>query len=111
MNFQSPTYSAVMMEFITPASYGSSTVNVGGIATDNEILFAGASNTAVHTEICEDPDWPEPSVASFKWSGKTKDGQPISAELSGALGTRLDKVDVMAEVPGFVKAIVGGLVG
>lgn len=111
MNFQSANYSAVMMEFTTPPSYGSSIVNVGGIVTDKEILFAGASNTATHIEIGEDPDWPEPSVVAFKWNGKTKDGKSISADLSGPLGVRLDKVDVMAEVPGFVKAILGGVVG
>ena len=111
MDFQSPTFSAVMMEFTTPPSYGSSVVSVGGIVKDNELLFAGSSNSVTHTEIREDPDWPEPGAVKFVWNGRTKDGKPATAELSGGLGKRLDKVDVMAEVPGFVKAIVGGVVG
>lgn len=110
MNFQSPNYSAVMMEFTTPPSYGSSVVNVGGIAVDGEILMAGANHTYEQTEKKDDPDWPEPSAVRLLWHGKTKDGKPVEAELSGGL-KRLDKVDIMAEVPGFVKTIVGGLVG
>ena len=102
-----------MMEYTTPPSYGSTVVNVGGIAQDGEIIYAGSSNSATHTDIKDDPDndWPEPGAAKFLWNGKTKDGKDVSAELSGSLGTRLDKVDVMAEVPKFIKTIVGNVVG
>lgn len=112
-DFQSPTYSAVMMEFVTPPSYGSTVVNVGGVACDGEIIVAGVSNTATYTEVKGDPenDWPEPGAAKFVWAGKTSDGNPVEAILKGALGDRLDRVDVMAEVPGFVKTIVGGIAG
>ena len=34
--YQSPTYSAVMIEYIMPPSYGSTVVNVGGITRDGE---------------------------------------------------------------------------
>ena len=34
--FQSPTYSAIMIEYTTSPSYGSTVVNVGGIARDGE---------------------------------------------------------------------------
>lgn len=113
-NFQSPTYSAVMMEYITPPSYGSTVVNVGGIAKDDEIITAGASNSAIHTEVKGDPenDWPEPGAVRFVWKGKTKtDGKDVDASIEGPLGDRLDRVDVMAEVPGFVKKIVGNVAG
>lgn len=101
------------MEYTTPPSYGSTVVNVGGLAQDGEIICAGSSNFAEHTEIKQDPDteWPEPKAVRFIWGGKTKAGAPVSAELHGDLGTRLDKVDVMAKVPGFVKSIVGGVAG
>ena len=113
VDFQSPTFSAVMMEYTTPPSYGSTVVNVGGIVKDGEIICAGTANSAEHTEVKEDPenDWPEPSAAKFIWNGKTKDGRPVSAELAGQLGERLDKIDVLAKIPGFVKTLVGGVVG
>ena len=102
-----------MMEYTTPPSYGSTVVSVGGIATDGQIICAGSDHSAQHTEIKEDPDndWPEPSSVRFLWNGKTKDGKLVNAELEGSLGKRLDKVDVMAKVPGFVKTIVGGVAG
>jgi hypothetical protein len=113
VDFQGPKYSAIMMEYTTPPSYGSTVVNVGGIVKDDEIITAGASNSATHTSVKEDiaNDWPEPTNVRFVWSGKTKDGKAVEAVIEGPLGERLDKIDVMAEVPGFVKKIVAGTVG
>ena len=102
-----------MMEYTTPPSYGSTVVNVGGIVRHGEIVFAGASSTATHTQIDHDDenDWPQPGAVEFVWDGSAKDGGEVHATLAGALGDRLDRVDVMAEVPGFVKSIVGGVAG
>lgn len=112
-NFQSPTFSAIMMEFTTPASYGSTLVNVGGLIKDSEIIYAGASNSATHTAVITDTenDWPAPEAIKFVWSGTTKDGKAVEAVVEGPLGNRLDRIDIMAEVPGFVKKIVSVSVG
>jgi len=113
VNFQAPTYSAIMMDFTTPPSYGSSVVNVGAIVKDDQILYAGTTNVASHAETKLDSEtgWREPAAVKFQWNGTTKEGKAVSAELSGGLSERLDKVDVMAEVPGFVKTIIGGVSG
>lgn len=113
VNFQTPSFSAIMMEFTTPPSYGSTVVNVGGIVKDGEIIYAGTSNTATHTESSEDEtsNWPEPKSIRWVWEGKTKDGKPVTAEIDGSLGPKLDRVDVMAEVPGFIKTIAGSVAG
>lgn len=113
VDFQGSTYSAVMMEYTTPPSYGSTVVNVGGIAKDGELIVAGSSNSASHTSVKQDEEneWPEPSAIKFQWGGKTKDGKAVEAIMEGPLDERLDKVDVMAEVPGFVKKIVAGAAG
>ena len=47
----------------------------------------------------------------YLWKGLTKDGEQVSAKIEGSLGKRLDRVDVMEKVPGFIKALVGGVVG
>ncbi|EKV10501.1 Survival factor 1 [Penicillium digitatum] len=113
INFQTPTYSAVMMEYTTPPSYGSTTVNVGAIVKDGEIIYAGTTNTVAHTESGQDEgsDWPAPKSIKWEWSGKTTDGKELTAEVNGALGSRLDRIDVMAEVPGFIKSIAGSVAG
>ncbi|KNB07459.1 survival factor 1 [Fusarium oxysporum f. sp. lycopersici 4287] len=113
LNFQGPTYSAVLMEFTSTPSYGSTLVNVGGIVKDGEIVIGGVDNTATHTQVKKDSenDWPEPSDAKYTWAGKTKDGKAVEASVEGSLGERVDRVDVMAEVPGFVKTIVAAAAG
>jgi hypothetical protein len=97
-----------MMEFVTPPSYGKTVVNVGGIATDGKLLCAGVTNSVEHIEAASDPeaDWPEPSAVSYSWKG-----QGVEANLIGPLGKRRDRVDVMAEVPKFVKTIVASAAG
>ncbi|KAI4122214.1 MAG: hypothetical protein LQ338_005950, partial [Usnochroma carphineum] len=112
-NFYSPTYSAVMMEFTTPPSYGSTTVNVAGIAKEGEIICAGAAGSAQHTQVTNDPEneWPEPKAAKFTWRGKTQGGEKVEAELEGSLGQRLDRIDVLHQVPVVIKTLVGGVVG
>ncbi|RDW69508.1 hypothetical protein BP6252_08528 [Coleophoma cylindrospora] len=112
-DFTGPTYSAVMMEFTTPPSYGSTVVTVGGIVKDGEIICAGTDCTATHltTKADTENDWPAPESSRFVWKGTTKDGKTVEAILEGALGPKLDRIDVMAEVPGFVKKIVAGAAG
>ncbi|VUC29096.1 unnamed protein product [Clonostachys rosea] len=111
--FQGPNHSAVMMEFTTPPSYGSTVVNVGGVTKGDTILFAGSSNTVIHVKTEQDPDneWPEPTRVSCTWKGKDKDGNQVEANLEDDLGARLDRIDIMAELPGFVKSILATAVG
>ncbi|KAI9862144.1 MAG: putative cell survival pathways protein [Trichoglossum hirsutum] len=113
INFQSPTYSAVMMDFTTPPSYGETNVNIGVVAKDNEIIIAGSPQLVVHTETKEDEEvhWPVPSALKLLWTGKAKDGKDVTVSWEGPLGERLDRIDVMAEVPAVVKSIIGGVAG
>jgi hypothetical protein len=101
------------MEFTTPASYASTVVRVAGIATEGKLLFANTDGDVKHTATKQDSDndWPEPTSATYHWVGKTEDGKEVTADLAGALGAKLDRIDVMAEVPGFVKAIVASAAG
>lgn len=113
VNFQGPTFSAVMMDYTTPPSYGSTIVGVGGLAKDGEIITAGTTCSAKHLKTKQDTenDWPEPTEIKYSWTGTTKDGKPVEATIEGPLGNKVDRIDVMAEVPGFVKKIVAGAAG
>lgn len=101
------------MEYTTPASYNNTVVNVGGIVKDDEIVYAGVTNSVTHTESTQDAesDWPEPTSIKWVWDGNTSDMKDVHAEVDGPLGKRLDRVDVMAEVPGFIKTIAGSVAG
>jgi hypothetical protein len=102
-----------LMEFTTPASYGSTVVRVSGIATEGQLLIAGTDGDVKHTASKQDSDndWPEPTEVSYHWTGKTADGKEVVADLAGPLGPKYDRVDVMAEVPGFVKTLVATAAG
>ena len=112
-DYQGPTYSAVMMQFTTPASYGYTVVNVGGVVKDGEIIIAGSPFTATYTKTKPDVDndWQEPEQIKFEWSGKTTDGKTVSAVIDGSLEQRIDRIDIMEEVPGFVKNLVAAAAG
>ncbi len=112
-NFQGPEYTAIMMEYTTPPSYGSTVVNVGAIIKGDQIISTGASNTATHSKVKGDTvnDWPEPEEVKLVWNGKTQDGKPVQAVFDGPLNERRDRVDVMAEVPGFIKTIIKAAAG
>lgn len=113
IDLQTPTYSAVMMEFTTPRSYGQTVVNVGCVAKEGKLLYAGATNTARHLAAVPDPltEWPEPKAMLCEWTGKTQDGEAFKAEMTGELGERVDRVDVLAHVPTIIKNLIGGVVG
>jgi hypothetical protein len=110
--FNTPSYTAVLMEFTTPASYAHTTISLGGIAKDGEIVYAG-STTAKHTKTTSDDEcnWPEPMAIALEWKGDGASGKPFDASITGDLPQRTDRVDVMSHIPGFVKSIVGGVVG
>ena len=110
VTFQADEYSAIMMEFITPPSYGSTSVIVGGIVKDGAIVHAGATNSITHLESKDDPEtyWPEPVAIEYKW--ESNDATYL-AELSGPIGERTDRVDVLYHIPGIIKSLVGGVVG
>lgn len=101
------------MEFTTPPSYGSTVVNIGGITNTSEILFAGGKSSATHTATKPDTevDWPEPTSAKYVWHGMTTDGKDCTTELDAPLGERVTRVDIMGEIPAFVKSIASAAAG
>ena len=56
-------------------------------------------------------DWDEPTTLKYVWRGKDAEGKEVTAMLEAPSGPRLDRVDVLKEVPAFVKKIVSGAAG
>jgi hypothetical protein len=101
-----------MMEFTTPPSYGSQTVNVGMVHKDGALVAGTTASTVEHTESKSDPDteWSEPTALKAVWKGKSQDGKEFEAVMDPSL-IRVDRVDIMAEVPAIIKKFVAGAVG
>lgn len=116
VNFQAPTTSVVVMEFTTPASYGSCTVSVGGVTRDNALLFTSIDVKVTHLDAeVDEVGWPAPKRITFDLTGPAphpdKDANTYTAHLSGDLSKLVERVDVMAEIPNFVKKVVAGVSG
>ncbi|KAI5956087.1 SVF1 [Candida margitis] len=110
MNFQSGNYAAIQMEFTTPKSYANTKVNIG-LVTDNEkVLFATIDNQVVHLDSeIDSVGWPVPKSIEFDYIDPLS-GNSV-AKVTGPLKSLIERVDVMAEIPQFVKNIVSGVAG
>lgn len=113
LNFQGPTMSCVVMEFTTPPSYGSQTVSLGAVTRDDKLVGAATDVTVTHKDAEEDDvGWPRPKAIEFDLRGPTADDAgEVKTHVEGKLDHLVDRVDVMAEIPSFVKSIVAGVSG
>ncbi|CAB37424.1 ER to Golgi ceramide transport protein, lipocalin superfamily Svf1 [Schizosaccharomyces pombe] len=112
---QHKKFTAIMMQFKTPPSYGSTIVNIGGIAMKDKIISATVDNTIEHVETTLDPDteWHEPTRISYEWDGKDAETytEDIHLSVDAPLGRRLQRIDVLAEIPSWLKGFVHGVSG
>ncbi|CDO93868.1 unnamed protein product [Kluyveromyces dobzhanskii CBS 2104] len=120
LNFQSEKYSAVLMEFTTPRSYANTKVNVGIVCDTENILSVTVDNNAEYLKPEVDSvGWPVPKEIAVSFKGVSADvpddaveaAEPFNALVSGHLDNLVERVDVMAEIPTFVKNIVSGVAG
>ncbi|OLL23506.1 Survival factor 1 [Neolecta irregularis DAH-3] len=115
VSFHGPTISAVMMEFTTPPSYGSTAVNIGGIVRNNDIVACTVNNVAKHVETVRDDEtgWKEPTTVELSWRGVDARSGTIGVEahMNANLKTKIARLDILAEIPPILKNIVHGLSG
>lgn len=111
LNFQSPHFSAVQMEFTTPSSYATTKVNIAMLAKDDKIVLTSIDNEVTHEDAeVDEVGWKVPKGITFNFS-KDGPGSETVAVVGGKLKQLVERVDVMAEIPQFVKNIVSGVSG
>ncbi|AGO14252.1 AaceriAFL203Cp [[Ashbya] aceris (nom. inval.)] len=120
LNFQSETHSVVLMEFTTPKSYANTKVSIGIICDKDSVLSVTIDNEAEHVKPeTDEVGWPVPKALSLEFNGipssvsdkEVASAQKLSARVDVQLKNLVERVDVMAEIPAFVKNIVSGVVG
>lgn len=114
LTFQNENYSAIQMEWTTPLAYATTKVNVGILATNDKILNCSLDNEIIHLDPKNDDevDWPVPQSIEFKFNGsKASNSEYNTVEVKGDLKTLIERVDVMAEIPQFIKNIATGVSG
>lgn len=122
LNFQSEHFLVVLMEFTTPKLYAKTRVLLGIVVKDNRIVAASVDNTVTHLDTTSDDyGWPVPGTIKFEFDGVDAEADlaaitdglapKVHTEVTGLLKQLVERVDVMAEIPQFVKAIVSGVAG
>lgn len=116
----------VIMEFITPKSYGNTKVSIGIITSKDDILAVTIDNDYQHLDSeIDEVGWDVPKSIKVVFNGidskltddeianedSLADSDKVVAVLEGPLTNLVERVDVMGEVPGFVKNIVSGVAG
>ncbi|CAR25725.1 ZYRO0A06666p [Zygosaccharomyces rouxii] len=131
--FHSEDHTAVLMEFITPKSYANTKVSVGIITSKNEVLSVSVNNDFRHLNSSVDSvGWNVPKNLSVKFNGfkstapdekiaaitnsptkqeKYDNDTQLHATVEGKLDQLVERIDVMNEIPNFVKSIVSGVAG
>ncbi|KAH3672285.1 hypothetical protein WICMUC_004380 [Wickerhamomyces mucosus] len=112
LNFHSENYSAVAMEFTTPKSYASTKVSLAFVSNDEGIILTSVNNDLKHEKqkIDEEVGWNVPQAVQFNFHGISPSDDSVEAKISGDLNL-IERVDVMSEIPAFVKNIVSGVAG
>lgn len=103
LNYQSVAHSAVVMEFTTPPSYNKTKVSVAMVVdADGKVVLGTLENTTAHldTHTDEECGWNVPGKISYTFKG---DGS--ECVITGTLKNLSERVDVMSEIPQFVKNI------
>lgn len=111
LNYQSDKYSVVLMEFTTPPSYNKTKVSIAMVLDkEGKVLLGTMDNDTKHLEskVDETSGWEVPAKISYTMKDE-KD--KIEVEVVGELKNLCERVDVMAEIPQFVKSIVSGVSG
>lgn len=111
LTFHSEHYSAVQMEFTTPKSYANTKVNIAILTSEDKIISTSINNLVEHKDVAVDEvGWNVPKSIVFNFNASDENSEVI-AKVSGNMDQLVERVDVMAEIPQFVKNIVSGVAG
>ncbi|CCE63288.1 hypothetical protein TPHA_0E01960 [Tetrapisispora phaffii CBS 4417] len=129
INFQSDEYSVILIEFITPKSYANTKVSIGIVTDSEKILSVATNNNFEHIDSTVDSiGWPVPKAIKCTFNGISADlsddqVKKMYGENNGTLKEQeiavvnvnltnlIERIDVMNEIPQFVKNIVSGVAG
>ncbi|CAO3597782.1 unnamed protein product [Absidia cylindrospora] len=117
VNFQSSEAALSMMQFQTTKQYGSVNINQGSLVLHDKLICVSVDN---HVELLdlqkdEETEYDIPQRIKLTWKGKTikqeasavdGDEKDVSIEMIVTVKNLVDKIDVLAEIPWFLKKLV-----
>ncbi|CAG8623761.1 7556_t:CDS:2, partial [Dentiscutata heterogama] len=113
VSFHSDIASLAMCEFETTPHYGSIKVNQGGLILNNKLVGVSVNNEAhfMQTTLDKETGYNIPNRIRYTWEGRTLDTEEnFTARIEIKPKVLMDKIDVLNEVPYFLKKIVQAFV-
>ncbi|KAI9026533.1 oxidative stress survival, Svf1-like protein [Phycomyces nitens] len=115
VNFQSKDASLSMMQFTTTKQYGAVEINQGSVVLDDKLICVSVDN---HVELLdlkkdEETEYDIPQKIKLTWRGKTiaeegstEEPKDVSVVMVVEVKTLVDKIDILSEIPWFLKKLV-----
>ncbi|KAI9262231.1 oxidative stress survival, Svf1-like protein [Phascolomyces articulosus] len=114
-DFQSDEASLSMMQFTTTKQYGAVNINQGSITLNGKLVSVSVEN---HIELLdlvkdEETEYDIPQKIKLTWKGKTikeegdeSPAQDVNVTMIVTIKNLVDKIDVLNEIPWFLKKLV-----
>ncbi|KAI7874985.1 oxidative stress survival, Svf1-like protein [Lichtheimia hyalospora FSU 10163] len=115
-NFQSPDGTSLsMMQFQTTKQYGAVNINQGSVVLNGKLITVSVDN---HVELLDlqhdaETDYQIPQKIKLSWKGKTikEEGKEdeikdVSVVMVVSVKNLIDKIDILNEIPWFLKKLV-----
>ncbi|KAI8984771.1 oxidative stress survival, Svf1-like protein [Mycotypha africana] len=118
-NFQSTNGCSIgMMQFQTTKQYGSVNINQGSLVLNDKLVCVSIENHVELSDKKKDPDteYDIPQLVEFTWKGKTIKADESDTPKDVAITMKvhpsnlIDKIDVLAEIPYFIRKLVQSLI-
>ncbi|KAI9360153.1 oxidative stress survival, Svf1-like protein [Pilaira anomala] len=114
IDFQAKDAALSMMQFTTTKQYGGVEVNQGSIVLHDKLISVCVENNVELLDLKKDTetDYDIPQSVKLTWKGKTVKENPndqikdVSVVMVVPLKNLIDKIDILAEIPWFLKKIV-----
>ncbi|KAL1934833.1 hypothetical protein VTP01DRAFT_7015 [Rhizomucor pusillus] len=115
VDFQAPNAALSMMQFQTTKQYGAININQGSIVLNEKLISVSVENTVELLDLQKDPDtdYDIPQHIKLTWKGKTikeegsqEEPKDVTVTMTVAVKNLVDKIDVLNEIPWFLKKLV-----
>lgn len=117
-NFHSKEASIGMMQFQTTKQYGSVNINQGSVVLNGKLVCVSVENAVelMHKKLDVDTNYEIPEEIKLTWKGKTikekeeEETKDVSIVMIVQVKNLIDKIDVLSEIPYFLRKIVQSLI-
>ncbi|CAO3625068.1 unnamed protein product [Mucor hiemalis] len=114
IDFQAEDAALSIMQFTTTKQYGGIEVNQGSIVLKDKLVCVSVENNVQLFDLKKDEKtgYEIPQRVKLTWKGKTikdksdEEVKDVSVEMVFELKNLIDKIDILAEIPWFLKKIV-----